>query len=206
MRKLALLLALSCSALGAASKLVITSQYQDGRDRVVQLRNDSEIAATAFLVGTSETAFATTDILLGARDGRLLKTGDTAEVRVTAAAGGDAQVLAVIFEDGTTEGNDTWIGRLMQPRREVYSQLPFALSLLHNENVNNFAASVVAAWFHQWRERWLAGDATRQMQLAEAAETYLRRAGSEKATRAARELTELFEELSAKLAGSKPQL
>lgn len=207
MRKLTLLLAFSLSAAFAGSpKLVITSQYQDGRDAVVQVRNDSETAVTAFMVGTSETALASTDMLLGARGGRLLKPGETGEVKVQNAGGAESHVLAVIFEDGTTVGDASWVNRLIGQRQEVYNQLPFALSLLHNENVNNFPASTVAGWFHHWQERWLAGDPTRHMSVALAAEMYLKRAGNETATRPARELIQVFEELSATLAASQPAL
>jgi len=205
MRKLILLTAFSWSALfAAAPKLVINSQYLDGRDRVVQVRNDSEAAVTAFLVGASETAITTTDMLLGAREGRLLKAGDTAEVRVPNAGDAEAHVLAAIFEDGTTEGDSLSVSRLIQERRDMSNQIRFALTLLHNENVNNYSASTVASWFHHWRDRWQASDPNRQVPVALAAETYFRQAGNEMAARPARELTEVFEELSAKLAASQP--
>jgi hypothetical protein len=205
MRKLTLLTAFSLSAVFAASpKLVINSQYLDGRDRVVQVRNDSETTVTAFMVGASETALATTDILLGANEGRLLRAGDTAEVRVPNAGDADAHLLAAIFEDGTTEGDSLSVSRLIQGRRDVSDQIRFALTLLQNENVHNYTASTVATWFRHWRERWQAGDPNRQVPVALAAENYFRQAGNEKATRPARELTEVFEDLSAKLAASQP--
>ena len=205
MRKLTLLTAFSLSTVFAASpKLVINSQYLDGRDRVVQVRNDSETMVTAFVVGTSETAMTTTDVLLGAHEGRTLRAGDTAEVRVPNAGDAEAHVLAAIFEDGTSEGDSISISRLIQGRREVSDQIRFALTLLQNENVNNFPASTVANWFRQWRERWQASDPNRQVPVALAAETYFNQAGSQKATKPARELTEVFEELLAKLAASQP--
>jgi len=206
MRNLTLLLAFSLSAAFAASpKLVITSQYQDGRDHVVQVRNDSEIAVTAFRVGASDAAAINTDMLLGAHEGRVLATGDTAEVRIAGAGEAEAHVLAAIFENGTTEGDSGSVSRLLNDRRDVAEQIRFALSLLGNENVNRSSSSTVANWFSFWRARWQASDPARQVPVALAAETYLKQAGNETATRPARELTEIFEELSAKLAASKPQ-
>ena len=205
MRKLTLLTAFSLSAVFAASpKLVINSQYWDGRDRVVQVRNDSGTAVTAFLVGASQKAMIITDMLLGAREGRLLRAGDTAEVRVPNAGGAEAHVLAAIFEDGTSEGDSVSVSRLIQGRHEVSDEIRFALTLLHNENVNNYPSATVANWFRHWRERWQADDPDRQVPVALAAETYLQRAGNETATRPARELTDVFEELLAKLASSQP--
>jgi len=205
MRKLTLLTAFSLSTVFAASpKLVINSQYLDGRDRVVQVRNDSEATVTAFVVGTSETALASTDILLGANEGRLLRAGDTAEVRIPNAGDAEAHALAAIFEDGTTEGDQVSVGRLIQQRLEIYGEIRFALTFLQNENVNNFPASTVANWFRHWRERWQASDPNRQVPVALAAETYFKRAGNETATRPARELTEVFEDLLAKLAATQP--
>jgi hypothetical protein len=205
MRKLTLLTAFSLSAVFAASpKLVINSQYLDGRDRVVQVRNDSETMVTAFVVGTSETAMTTTDTLLGAHEGRPLRAGETAEVRIPNAGDAEAHVLAAIFEDGTTEGDSVSVGRLIQQRMEIYGEIRFALTLLQNENVQNFPASTVATWFRQWRERWQASDPNRQVPVALAAETYFNQAGSQKATKPARELTEVYEELLAKLAASQP--
>jgi hypothetical protein len=205
MRKLTLLTAFSLSAAFAASpKLVINSQYLDGRDRVVQVRNDSEMIVTAFVVGTSETAMTATDTLLGAHEGRPLRAGETAELRIPSAGEAEARVFAAIFEDGTTEGDPVSVGRLIQERREASDQIRFALTLLQNENVNNFPSSTVANWFRHWRERWQASDPNRQMRIAVAAETYLNQAGTEKATRPARELTEVFEELLTKLAASQP--
>jgi len=113
--------------------------------------------------------------------------------------------LAAIFEDGAMQGNVEWVNLLMQPRRAVYHEIPLALSLLQNDNVNNFPASTVAGWFRQWRERWQAGDPG-DVVVFSAAEMYLNRAGNEIATRPARELKQVFEELSKKLAASQPQL
>jgi hypothetical protein len=205
MRKLTLLLAFSLSAAFAADpKVAVTSVVMEGHDRTVQVRNDAETGVTAFLVGASETEFVTTDTLLGAHNGRLLKPGEMAKVKVPGVTDPQPRVLAAIFEDGTTEGDALSVGRLIAARREVYNELPLALSLLRNENVNNFPAATVARWFHQWQERWLAGDPTRQMTVALAAEMYLERAGNETATRPARELIQVFEELSTKLAASQP--
>jgi hypothetical protein len=195
MRKLTFLLAFSLSAVFAASpKLVINFQYLDGRDRVVQVRNDSETTVTAFLVGTSETALATTDMLLGANEGRLLRAGDTAEVKIPNAGDAEAHVFAAIFEDGTTEGDSLSVGRLIQGRRDVSGQIRFALTLLHNENVHNYPASTVANWFRHWRERWQAGDPNRDVRVAIAAETYYKQAGNQKSTMQQRELTVVYED------------
>lgn len=205
MRKLTLLTAFSLSAVFAASpNLVIGSQYSDGHNRVVQVRNDSETAATAFVVGTSETAMVTTDVLLGAHEGRPLKAGETAEVRSPTAGEAEAHVFAAVFEDGTTEGDSASVSRLIQGRREASNQIRFALTLLQNENVNNYPASTVANWFRHWRERWQASDPNRQMPVAVAAETYLDQAGTGKATRPAHDLAEVFEQLLTKLAASQP--
>lgn len=205
MRKLTLLCAFSLSAAFAADpKVAVTSFVMEGQDRTVQVRNDAETPVTAFLVGASETEFVTTDMLLGARDGRLLKPGELAEVKVPGATGPQPRVLAAIFDDGATEGDALSVSRLIAARREVYNQLSFALSLLQNENVNRVPASMVAGWFRQWRQRWLAADPTRQMAIALAGEMYLERAGQQTATRPAHELIEVFEELSAKLAASQP--
>ena len=205
MHKLTLLTAFSLSAVFAASpNLVISSQYLDGRDRVVQVRNDSEAALTAFVVGTSETAMTTTDVLLGAHEGRPLKAGETAEVRIPTAGQAEAHVLAAVFEDGTTEGDSASVSRLIQARREASDQIRFALTLLQNENVNNYPSATVANWFRHWRERWQASDPNRQMPVAVAAETYLNQAGAEKATRPAHDLAEVFEQLLTKLAASQP--
>ena len=205
MRKLTLLTAFSLSAVFAASpKLVINSQYVDGRDRVVQVRNDSETPVTAFVVGTSEMAMTTTDVLLGAHEGRPLRAGETAELRVPNAGDNEAHVLAAIFEDGTTEGDPVSVGRLTLVRRDVSEQIRFALTFLHNENVNHYPASTVANWFRHWRESWQASDPTRQMPVAVAAETYLTQAGNEKATKPAHDLSEVFEHLLANLAASQP--
>ena len=207
MRKLTLLLAFSLTAAFAADpKVAITSFVVEGQDRTVQVRNDAETPVTAFLVGASGTEFVSTDMLLGARDGRLLKPGELAEVKVPGVTDPQPRVLAAIFDDGTTEGDAVSVSRLITARREVYNQLSFALSLLQNENVNRLPASAVAAWFRQWRERGLAADPTRQMPVSTAAEMYLERAGNETATRPAHELIEVFEELSAKLAASQPAL
>jgi hypothetical protein len=205
MRKLTLLTAFSLSAAFAASpKLVINSQYLDGHDRVVQVRNDSETTVTAFVVGTSETAITSTDMLLGAHEGHSLRAGETAEVRIPNAGDAEARVFAAIFDNGTTEGDSVSVSRLIQARQEVYGQIRFAMTLLQNENVNNFPSSTVANWFRHWRERWQASDPNRQVPVALACETYFNQAGNEKATRPARELAEVFEELSAKIAASQP--
>lgn len=155
---------------------------------------------TAFAVGTSETNIISTDVLLGAHEGRPLRMGDAAEVRIPKGAG-EAQLLATVFADGSTEGE---AALLLGKRQEVTEQIRFALTLLHNENVNRFSASAVSGWFRTWRERWQASDPNRQMPVAVAAETYFQQAGNELATRPARELTEVFEELFWKLTGTQP--
>ena len=207
MRKLTFLLACSMSAVFAASPgLVIHSQYSSGRDRVVEVRNDAEIAVTAFLLGTSETATATTDVLLGAHDGRSLHAGETAEVRIPNGGAAEARVMAVIFEDGSSEGDSRSIGRLLDQRRDVSRQVNFALTLLRNENVYNYPAATVANWFRHWRERWQADDPNRDVRVAIAAESYFGQAGNASAVTPARDLTQALEQLSAKLTASRPAL
>ena len=205
MRKLIVVLACTLSASFAASpKLTISSQSASDRETVVQVRNDSETPATAFLVGASDNVYVSTDMLLGARDGRFLKPGQAAEVTLHT-IDPQVRVLAAIFEDGATEGESVWVSRLIQPRRAVYNEIPIALAMLQNENVNNFSAATVAGWFRQLRERAQAPEPS-DVVVASAAEMYLQRAGSEIAARPARELTKAFEDLSRKLAASRPQL
>ncbi len=207
MRKLTFVLVFSLSAAFAESpKLAVVSQQVAGGQLAVQVRNDSEVAATAILVGTSDTAFGSADVLLGEREGRVVQPGEIAEVKFANAGGGEARVLAGVFEDGSTEGEARWVNQLMATRRQVYSQLPMALGLLRNDNVQNVSAATVAFWFRQWQDRWLAGDPTRAMTIAMTAEIYLKRAGDTPAAAPARDLLQLFQDLSNKLAASKPAL
>ncbi len=207
MRNLPLLLAFSLTAAFAADpKVAVTSFATGGHDRTVRVRNDSEIAVTAFLVGASDGVFVSIDALLGAHEGRVLKPGETTEVKFPGVTDPQPQVLAAIFDDGTTEGDSMSVGRLVNARRDVYNQLPLALSLLNNENVNRVSASTVARWFRQWKERWVANDPTRRMSVAIAGEMYLERAGNQPAAGPAHDLIQVFEDLSAKLAASQPSL
>jgi len=207
MRKLTFVLVFSLSAAFAESpRLAVVSQHVAGGQLVVQVRNDFEVPATAVLVGTSETEFGSADVLLGAREGRVLKAGEIAEVKFASSGGGEVRVLAGIFEDGSFEGDARLVNQLLAARGEVYSQLPMALAMLRNSNVQNFSASTVAFWFHQWQDRWLASDPNRAMAIARTAETYLVRAGDVPAAAPARDLIQVFEDLSNKLAASKPAL
>jgi hypothetical protein len=207
MRKLTLVLVFSLSAAFAESpRLAVVSQHVAGGQLAVEVRNDFEVPATAVLVGTSDTAFGSADVLLGAREGRALEAGQIAEVKFANSGGGVARVLAGVFADGSTEGEAHWVNQLLAARQQVYSQLPMALSLLRNGNVQNSSAATVAFWFHQWQDRWMAADPTRTMAVPMTAEMYLERAGGKPATAPAEDLIKLFEGLSAKLAASKPSL
>jgi hypothetical protein len=207
MHKLTFVLVFSLSAAFAESpRLAVVSQHVAGGQLAVQVRNDSEVAATAILVGTSDTAFGSTDVLLGAREGRAVQPGEIAEVKLAGSGGEEARILAGVFEDGSTEGEARWVNQLLAARQQVYSQLPMALGLLRNENVQSVSASTVAFWFHQWQDRWLAADPTRAMAIAMTAEIYLKRAGDAPAARPVQDLIQAFESLSNKLAASKPEL
>ena len=82
MRKLSFLLIFSLSAaLAGTAKLVVESQQVGTGELIVQVRNLADVPATAVLAG-SETNFATVDVLLGARNGRLLEPAETVEVRI----------------------------------------------------------------------------------------------------------------------------
>jgi hypothetical protein len=207
MRTLIVLLALSLStAFAEAPKLAVDSQHLVSGELMVQVRNDSEVAATAFLVGTSDKSFMSTDTVLGARDGRALKPGETAEVRVPHPETEDASVMAAVFEDGTVIGGNRWVEELMAARREVHQELPIALTLLRQSASFDFTSAAVAFWFQQWQDRWHASDSARSIPVFLAAETFLKLAGSRPAEGPVHELTQVFEELSAKLAKSKPEL
>jgi hypothetical protein len=207
MHKLAFVLVFSWSAVFAESpQLAVVSQHVSGGQLIVQVRNDAEVPATAILVGTSDAVFASADFLLAGREGRALQAGQIAEVKFASSGGGEARVLAGIFEDGSYQGDARLMNQLVAGRREVYSQLPMALALLRNGNVQNVSASTVAFWFHQWQDRWLAADPGRTMAIAMTAEVYLKRAGDAPATASAHDLIQVFEDLCAKLAASKPAL
>ncbi len=207
MRKLTFILVFSLSAVFAESpRLAVVSQHVAGGQLVLQIRNDSEVPVTAVLAATSETAFGSTDVLLGAHEGRALNAGETAEVKFPSSAGVEVRALAGIFEDGSTEGEARWVNQLVAARQEAYSQLPMALALLRNDNVQRCSASTVAFWFRQWQDRWMAADPTRTMAIPMAAERYLRRAGDSPASAPAQELIQLFQNLSARLAASRPAL
>lgn len=172
----------------------------------MQVRNDSEVAATAFLVGTSDKSFVTTDTLLGAREGRPLKPGEIAEIRVPHPDVAEAAVLAAVFEDGTVIGANRWLQELLATRQEAHQEIPLALTLLRQATTYDFKASAVAFWFEQWQDRWHASDPARSIPVFLAAETYMKRAGNQPAAGPARDLIHVFEELSAKLAKSRPEL
>jgi hypothetical protein len=207
MRRLAILLTLCLSTVFAASlNVAVESQRRAGNDLIVQVRNDADAALTAVLVGTSDAKFASIDSLLGAHDGRLIKPGETAEVRVPGAGDAEARVMGAIFEDGALAGEPLWTSHLIVSRQLVYQQLPLALAMLRNGNVQTSSASTVAYWFRQMQDRWHASNPAQVFSVHLAAEMFLRQAGNQPADGPARELIQLFEELSAKLANSKPAL
>lgn len=195
-----------CPVFAAAPKLAVDSQSVAAGELIVRVRNVADVPATAFLVGTSETKYAIVDTLLGARAGRALPPGETAEVRLANPDKGEANVMSAIFEDGTIVGDARSMHLLLAPREEAYYALPQALALLHHASTQDFSASTVASWFRHWQERWRAGDPTRVMTVQLAAEVFLSRHGNEPAEAPARELIQVFDELSAKLAKSRPQL
>ena len=102
MRNILLLASLSAAALMAGTpRLVIDSQRVAGGEIIVQLSNVSDVAATAYTVGASETEVTSADALLGARNGRALGLGETVEARIrTTQADAPVRVMAAIFEDG----------------------------------------------------------------------------------------------------------
>ncbi len=206
MRTFIVLLALCWTALAGQPRLAVDSQHLAGGDLMVQVRNDSEVAVTAFLVGTSEKSFVSTDTLLGARDGRPLKPGETAEIRVPHADAAEASVLAAVFEDGTVSGSNRWVQELLATRQEARQEIPLALTLLRQATTYDFKAPTVAFWFRQWQDEWHASDPARNIPVFLAAETYMKRAGNQLAAGPARDLIQVFEELSAKLAKSRPEL
>jgi hypothetical protein len=204
MRKLSFLLAFSLSAaLAGPAKLVVESQQMGAGELIVQVRNLADVPATAVLAG-SETNFATVDVLLGARNGRLLEPAETVEVRIPNADA--AGTLAAIFEDGTTTGDWWAVLQLIQARQKVYSDLPQALAFLRLAETQSISAATVSGWFRQWQQRWLASRPGDVKSVPLAAELFLKRAGSERAAGPAHELIGVFEDLSAKLAASKPEL
>jgi len=207
MRKLIVLLALSLgTALAEPPKLAVDSDYAAGGQVTAQVRNDSDMAVTAFVVGTSDKEFASFDSLLGARDGRVLRPSETTEVQFPSHTEAEARVLAVIFEDGTTTGDRRWVHYLIDAREDVRQQLPLALAWLQHATSPGVTASTVAFWFRSWQDNWHASDASRVMSVPLAAEIFLARSGNQPAEQPARELIQVFEEMSAKLAASKPEL
>lgn len=208
MRNILLAAALSAAALMAGTpRLVIDSQKVAGGEIIVQLSNVSEWAVTAYTVGASETESTSADALLGARNGRAVGPGETVEARIpTARADAPVRVMAALFEDGAREGDARSLQDLFTARQEIYRQLPQALALLRLAAAQNYSASAAAFWFHQWQERWQTPDRTRVISVPMAAEMFLKRMGGQPAEGPARELIQVFEELSAKLAQSKPAL
>lgn len=192
--------------MAAPPRLAMDAQHRVNGELIVQVRNDSEVAATAFLVGTSEKNFVSIDTLLGAREGRALRPGEATEVRVPQADSVDARVLAAVFEDGSASGPNRWVEELMATRREAHQEIPLALALLRNATEYDYKAPAVALWFRQWQDEWRASDPARNIPIFLAAETYMKRAGNQLAAGPARELIQAFQQLSAKLAKSKPEL
>jgi hypothetical protein len=207
MRRLSFLVVFSLSPIfAAAPKLAVDSQNVAAGELIVSVRNLADVPVMAFLVGTSDTKYVTVDALLGARNGRPLPPGETAEARLPNPEAGEAKVMAAIFEDGTIAGDAHSEHLLLAPRVEAYYALPQAFAMLRLAATQDVSASTAASWFHQWQERWRASDPNRGTTVQLTAEVFLSQRGAEPAAAPARELIQAFEELSAKLAKSRPEL
>ena len=179
MRRLSLLVVFSLSPVFAAGpKLAVDSQSVAAGELIVRVRNLADVPVTAFLVGTSETKYVTVDVVLGARDGRALPPGETTEARLPNFDAGEAKVMAAIFEDGTIAGDAHSQHQLLAPRVEAYYALPQALAMLRLAATQDFSASTVGSWFHQWQDRWRASDPNRGMTVQLTAEVFLSQHGN----------------------------
>jgi len=207
MRELTLLVAMTLTPVFAESpRLAVDSATVAGGQWILQVRNASEVPATAFAVGTSEANYATTDVLLGARGGHPVWPGETVEVRLPKAGADQPAILAAVFEDGTTAGDARWVNHLLTTLQSVYHDLPNAISLLRHAAERGERATTVAGWFHQWSERYRASHPADGNPVALAAEMLFAREGNQPAAQPARDLTQLFEGLFSSLAESKPAL
>jgi hypothetical protein len=208
MRELTFLLALSLIPVFAESpKLAVDSARAAGDESIVQVRNISRVPATAFAVASSEKEFAMVDVLLGGREGHPLLPGETAEVKLPRGpAEGTPQVVAAVFEDGTTAGEQRWVERLLGARRSVSNDLPMALTLARHAITQSVQASSAAFWFHQWDDRYRGSHPGEMNPVWRAAEMVFQQAGKASAEQPARDLIRVFEELQSNLAQSKPAL
>jgi hypothetical protein len=207
MRELTFLLALSLTPVFAESpKLALDSERVTPNESIVQVRNISQVPATAFVVAASEKDFAMVDVLLGGADGHLLLPGATAEVKLPRAPAGAPQVVAAVFEDGTTAGEQRWVERLLAKRRSISNDLPMALTLARHAITQSAEASSAAFWFHQWDERYRGSHPGEINPVWRAAEMVFQQAGKASAEQPARDLIRAFEELQSNLAQSKPAL
>jgi hypothetical protein len=207
MRELTLLLVLSLTPVFAESpKLALDSERVTRDESIVQVRNISQVPATAFVVAASEKDFAMVDALLGGGDGHPLLPGAMAELKLPRGPAGAPQVVAAVFEDGTVAGDQRWVERLLGTRRSVSNDLPMALSLARQAITQSVQASGAAFWFHQWDERYRASRPGESNPVWRAAEMVFQQAGKASAEQPARDLIRVFEELQSNLAQSKPAL
>jgi hypothetical protein len=207
MREFTFLLALSLTPVFAESaKLALDSESVTPNESIVQVRNISPVPATAFVVAASEKEFAMVDVLLGGADGHLLLPGATAEVKLPRSPAGAPHVVAAVFEDGTTAGEQRWVERLLGKRRSISNDLPMALTLARHAITQSAEASSAAFWFHQWDERYRGSHPGEINPVWRAAEMVFQQAGKASAEQPARDLIRVFEELQSNLAQSKPVL
>lgn len=207
MRALTFLLVLSLTPVFAESgKLALDSERVTHDESIVQVRNISHVPATAFAVAASEKEFAMVDVVLGGRDGHPLLPGEIAEVKLPRGPSGAPQVVAAVFEDGTTAGEQRWVERLLGTRKSVSNDLPMALTLARHAITQSVQASSAALWFHQWDERYRGSHPGAMNPVWRAAEMVFQQAGKGPAEQPARDLIRVFEELQSNLAHSKPSL
>ena len=206
MRKLTILLAFSLNIVFAgAPRLTIDSQTASRGETIVILRNESYVPVTAYTVGTSDRNFATIDTLLGGHEGRPLLHGDVVEVRVPGGTG-EARVMAGVFEDGSREGDGSWVRRLLENRQAVLNDIPRAMMLLRHAIDQKTARPAAAFWFRQWNDHFRASHNGESNPVPLAAEMLLRNREDQWVDSPARELMRVFEDLSSKLRESKPEL
>jgi hypothetical protein len=206
MRKLTILLAFSLGSVFAESpRLSIDSQTASRGETIVILRNESYVPATAYTVGTSDRNFAAIDTLLGGHDGRPLLHGDVMEIRIPGGTG-EARIMAAVFEDGARVGDGLSVRRLLENRQSVLNDIPRAMMLLRHAIDQKTARPAAAFWFRQWNDHFRASHNGESNPVPLAAEMLLRNREDQWADSPARELMRVFEDLSAKLRESKPEL